>query len=92
MDGLNLLDQARAAGLKVRRDGERLTIRGPKDAEETARLVIANKDFVIEDFCVECGGFVDRAGVDWCALNGETMHRGCYRRRWPDGHPCFGPL
>ena len=92
MDGLNLLEQACAAGLEIRRDGERLKIRGPKEAEKTAWLVLLNKDAVIEDFCVECGGFVDRTGVDWCALNGATMHRGCYIARWPDGHPHFGQL
>lgn len=92
MDGLNLIEQARDAGLEIRRDGGRLTIRGPKKAEETAKLVLANKSVVIEDFCAECGKFVDRAGPNWCALNGETMHRGCYEARWPGGHPYFGRL
>lgn len=48
MDSLNLIEQARVAGLEIRRDGERLVIRGPKEAEEAANLVLANKDAVIE--------------------------------------------
>ena len=92
MDGLNLLEQARVAGLEIRRDGGRLTIRGPREAGEIAKLVLANKSVVIEDFCVECGKFVNRTGTDWCVLNGSTLHRGCYEARWPHGHPYFGRL
>lgn len=92
MDSLNLIEQARVAGLEIRRDGERLVIRGPKEAEEAANLVLANKDAVIEDFCFECGEFVDRTGIGWDALNGRTVHLPCYRRRYPNGHPYPGRL
>jgi len=47
MDGLTLLRQARQAGLVVALDGERLVIRGPKRAEQMARLLIENKPEIV---------------------------------------------
>ena len=45
MDALTLLDEAHAAGLSVRSDGERLVVRGPKQAEPIAlRLLDAKPD------------------------------------------------
>jgi hypothetical protein len=44
----NLLDEARQAGLKVRLDGDRLVIQGPKRAEPIARRLIENKPVVVE--------------------------------------------
>jgi hypothetical protein len=46
MDGVTLLDEARAAGLSVQADGDRLRIRGPRRAEPIARRLIANKALV----------------------------------------------
>lgn len=37
MDGLTLLAEARAAGLEVRAEGDRLVIRGPRKAEALAK-------------------------------------------------------
>src|SRR4051812_43418732 len=47
MDGLILLDEARAAGLSVRVEGDRLVIRGPRQAEPVARRLMANKAQVV---------------------------------------------
>ncbi len=47
MDGLTLLEEARAAGLTVRADGERLRIRGPRRAEPMAQRLIAHKAAVL---------------------------------------------
>ena len=45
MDALTLLDEAHAAGLSVRSEGERLMVRGPKQAEPIAlRLLDAKPD------------------------------------------------
>jgi hypothetical protein len=43
MDGLTLLNEARAAGLEVRTDGDRLVVRGPRSAETLARQLLAHK-------------------------------------------------
>jgi hypothetical protein len=43
MDGLNLLKQAHAAGLRVTAKGARLVIHGPHRAEAMARLLIEHK-------------------------------------------------
>src|SRR5271170_6073935 len=43
MDGLTLLRDARAAGLSVRTEGERLVIRGPRRAEPVVHVLIAHK-------------------------------------------------
>src|SRR5262249_52861929 len=47
MDGLTLLDEARAAGLSVEADGDRLRIRGPRRAEPVALRLIAHKAAVL---------------------------------------------
>lgn len=47
MDGLTLLEEARAAGLSVTADGERLRIRGPRRAEAIALRLIAHKAIVL---------------------------------------------
>ncbi len=79
MDGLNLIEQARVAGLEIRRDGERIVIRGPKEAGQTARLVLENKAAVIENFCSECGLFIDRTGIGWAIVDDLPVHLPCYR-------------
>jgi hypothetical protein len=40
---IGLLDRARAAGLSITTDGDRLTIRGPRRADALARELIARK-------------------------------------------------
>ncbi|HEY8601497.1 MAG TPA: hypothetical protein VIL85_23925 [Thermomicrobiales bacterium] len=47
MDGLTLLDQARAAGLTLSADGERLNVRGPRRAEPLVRALLAEKYAVL---------------------------------------------
>lgn len=47
MDGLTLLDQARRAGLSVVAEGDRLRIRGRRQAEHLALSLIANKVAVL---------------------------------------------
>ena len=47
MDGVTLLDQARAAGLAVAVRGDRLIVRGPRRAETVAKLLLANKPAVM---------------------------------------------
>src|SRR5437879_5379609 len=47
MDGLTMLDEARAAGLSVEADGDRLRIRGPRSAEPVALRLIAGKAAVL---------------------------------------------
>ncbi len=47
MDGLTLLRQARAAGLAVRADGERLTVRGPRSWAGLAEALLAQKAEIV---------------------------------------------
>jgi hypothetical protein len=48
MDGLTLLQEARAVGLKVMVEGDRLKIKGPRRAESFAKRLIAQKPVVLE--------------------------------------------
>jgi hypothetical protein len=48
MVGVMLLEEARAAGLTVQAQGDRLRIRGPRRAEEVALRLIAHKAAVLE--------------------------------------------
>ncbi len=43
MEGVMLLEKARAAGLTVQADSDQLVIRGPRRAGEVARLILDNK-------------------------------------------------
>jgi hypothetical protein len=47
MDALTLLDRAREAGLVVARDGDRIIVRGPRQAEPVVRLLAARKREVL---------------------------------------------
>jgi hypothetical protein len=47
MDGLDLLAEARGAGLIVLAGGDRLIIRGPKSADAMARRLLAHKAVVL---------------------------------------------
>jgi len=47
MDGMMLLRRARDAGLAVKAQGDKLVIRGPKEAEPVALLLIEHKPAVI---------------------------------------------
>lgn len=48
MVGLStLLAEAQAAGLKVRTDGDRLVVRGPRTAEALAKALLARKGEVV---------------------------------------------
>ena len=47
MDGMTLLEEARAAGLTVTTDGDRLRIRGPRSAEPIAQKILRHKADVL---------------------------------------------
>lgn len=48
-----LLGEARAAGLSVWAEGDRLVIRGPKEAEPVARLLLERKPVVLAALATE---------------------------------------
>ncbi len=47
MGGVALLDEARAAGLTVRADGDRLVVRGPRRCAALARSILDHKPDVM---------------------------------------------
>lgn len=47
MEGLGLLDRARAAGLRVSADGDMLVIRGPRSADGLARELLEHKGEIL---------------------------------------------
>ena len=47
MDGMSLLAEARASGLEVRADGDRLVVRGPRQAEAVALRLLERKADVL---------------------------------------------
>ena len=53
MDGLTLIREAKAAGLSVAVAGEQLIIRGPRQAEQVARKLIAHKSAVLAAIAVQ---------------------------------------
>jgi hypothetical protein len=53
MDALTLLQQARAAGLTVLAQGDRLCIRGPRRAEALARQLLDHKVAVLAALATE---------------------------------------
>ena len=59
MDGLTLLVAARAAGLDVRAEDERLVVRGRRSLEAIARLVLAHKDKVMRLLTSDGGPSLD---------------------------------
>ena len=48
MDGIELLRQARAAGLVVMAEGHRLRIRGPRQADPVARRLLEHKAVILD--------------------------------------------
>ena len=36
--------------------------------------------------CFICGRPIDRTKAGWGALDGASLHMGCYRRQYPNGH------
>jgi hypothetical protein len=79
-----LLEQAQAAGLEVRADGDRLVVRGPQSAEALARQLLAHKgdlmrllsappaDVTGNEPCEVCGG-----RERWLWLDGRELCRIC---------------
>jgi len=47
MDGLTILNEARAAGLEIKIDGDRLVVRGPRSAAPLAEQLLGMKQEVI---------------------------------------------
>ena len=74
MDGLNLIEQARVAGLEIRRDGERLVIRGPKEAEKAAKLVFRQDVFRISQDMAQPAGLIERE----MSMRLEILNRGAH--------------
>ena len=70
MVGVTLLAEARAAGLEVRAESERLIVRGPSSAEALARRLLDNKPTVFVELEAEQAW----ATVEAIATEG--------RRRW----------
>lgn len=66
MDGLMLLEEARVAGLKVTRKGDRLRIQGPRRAEGVARRLLAHKAAVLAALALDAPGTADDLPADWC--------------------------
>ncbi len=52
MDGMTLVSEARAAGLIVLADGDRLVIRGPRSADAVARRLLEHKAEVMRALAV----------------------------------------
>ena len=84
MGGLNLLAEARSAGLDVQADGDRLVIRGPRAADAVARRLMAEKPAVLAALAyLALPGPADRAQV-W--INPESFEPGDdIPDRKPDG-------
>jgi hypothetical protein len=47
MGALKLIEEARSAGLKLRVDGDRLVIRGPRSAEPIAKALLDRKKEIL---------------------------------------------
>jgi hypothetical protein len=79
-----LLEQAQAAGLEVRADGDRLVVHGPQSAEALARQLLAHKadlmrllsappaDVTANEACDVCG-----SRERWQWLDGRLCCRVC---------------
>ena len=84
MDSLKLLDEAYAAGLEIRADGDRLVVRGPQSADALARQLLAHKgdlmrllsappaDVLSDELCHVCG-----SRERWQWLDGRLLCRPC---------------
>jgi len=71
MDGVTLLREARAAGLRVRSEGALLVVEGPRRLELLALALTSAKPAVLAALgrCVRCqaeGMRVDVTGTRWC--------------------------
>jgi len=53
MDGMMLVEEARAVGLNVAAEGDRLVIRGPKAAASVASRLVAHKREVLAALAIE---------------------------------------
>jgi hypothetical protein len=74
MDGLTLLQEARAAGLTVQADGARLRIRGPRRAEPIVQQLIAHKTIVLSALSAKRSPDAESLGVD----EAVTLVASCY--------------
>ena len=86
MDGVALLAQAREAGLEVRSRGDRLVIRGPKRAENVARLLLDQKPVVLDALHVATHEWGDAAAAVAWFLASEPPSELFVPRRNPMGH------
>ena len=84
MDGLALLAEARAVGLSVAAEGDRLRVRGPKSAAGVAAQLLAAKPAVLAALAGVADGGVPAEAVWWddrvLAGSAPVLHlppRGC---------------
>lgn len=87
MDGLALLAQARDAGLEVRARGDKLVIRGPKRAENVARLLLDQKPVVLDALRVAAHQWGDAAAAVAWFLRSEPPSEPFVLRRNPIERP-----
>jgi hypothetical protein len=72
MDGMTLLRRAHAAGLAVAANGNKLVVHGPKRAERTALLLLANKHVVMTALAADWRARHREALAYWGALHPST--------------------
>jgi hypothetical protein len=74
MDGVTALAEARAAGLEVRADGDRLVVRGPRSAEVLAKRLLGCKADVMAALEAEAAkAELDSIEADLTAKNGRLL-------------------
>jgi hypothetical protein len=89
MDGLALLQEARAAGLTVQADGERLRVRGPRGAESLAQQILVHKADVLSALAAKRPLSAESTGAD----EAERLVASCFPA-WdnPARNPLLSPL
>src|SRR5687768_9938149 len=85
MDGLTLLWDARAAGLTVRGDGDRLIIRGPRRAASMAKQLLARKPDVLAALATEAADPTPARLCPDCQGRGTET---AIPRHWRRCRPC----
>ncbi len=85
MDAVTLLTRARAAGLSVTADGDRLVVRGPKDCAPIAEELLANK---AEVMALLSARGQPLAALDFASTLREAWRRACFElgeaAGWPE--------
>ena len=97
MGGLALIREAEAAGLSIRADGDKLVIRGPRQAEPIARKLIAHKPAVLSVLRQPTTepapiiATISEDATDWREFFEERaairQYEAAIAARWPNGSP-----